>query len=68
LSPHFMINLPVISDSPAYQKPENGEGRRQPPPEAGFVGSSGAVTARLIVAARIGVTGVRHDSVLFSID
>jgi hypothetical protein len=53
-----MISPPVISDCPSYQKPENGEGRRQPRPEAAFVGPSNAVTARLIVAVRIG--GVRH--------
>jgi hypothetical protein len=53
-----VISPPVISDSPSYQKPENGEGRRQPRPEAAFVGPSNAVTARLIVAVRIG--GVRH--------
>ena len=58
MSPHLMIGPPVISDSPSYQKSENGEGRRQPRPEADFV--AGAVTARLIVAVRIGVTGVRH--------
>jgi hypothetical protein len=63
-----MINPPVISDSAPYQKSKNGEGRRQPPPEAGFVGPSGAVTARLIVAVRIGVAGVGHDSVHFSIE
>jgi hypothetical protein len=63
-----MIGPPVISNCPAYHNPENGEGRCQPRPEAGFVGSSGAVTAGLIVAPRIGVTGVRHDSILFSID
>jgi hypothetical protein len=63
-----MINPPIISDGPPYQKPKNGEGRRQPPPEVGFVGSSGAVAARLIIAVRISLTGVRHESVLFSVD
>jgi hypothetical protein len=56
-----MISPPVISDSPTYQKPENGEGRHQPRPEAGLVN---VVTARTV---RVGVAGVRHDSVLFSL-
>jgi hypothetical protein len=54
-----MINAPVISDSPPDQKPESGEGHSQPRPEADFVGPSGAVAARLIVAG-IGLAGVRH--------
>jgi hypothetical protein len=63
-----MISPPVISEKPPYQKPESGEGRRQPRPEPGSVRSLDAVAARLIVAVRIGVAGVRHDSTLFSID
>jgi hypothetical protein len=41
--------MPVISDCQAHQGSENGEGRRQPRPESGFVRASEARTARLIV-------------------
>jgi hypothetical protein len=51
---------PIISDSPSYQKPESGKGRRQPRPEAGLVVATRAV--------RVDIAGIRHDSVLFSID
>jgi hypothetical protein len=59
-----MINPPIISNIPPYQKPEGGESRRQPWPEADFVGPSGAVTARLIVR----VVRVRHVRFPFSVD
>jgi hypothetical protein len=58
LSPPRMINPPIISDSTPYQKPESGEGRRQPWPE--HVGPLDAGTTRLIVAVWICVAGVRH--------
>jgi hypothetical protein len=50
LSP-LLIPAPIISDSSPYQKPESGEGRRQPRPESGSVKALDAVTARLIVPA-----------------
>lgn len=52
-----MLSAPVISDSAPYQKPKNGEGRRQPGPVA-LVACSAAVRA----AVRVGVAGVRHVS------
>ena len=46
LSPLLMSTpAPVVSDSPPYQKPESGEGRRQPRPEPGSVRPLDAETA-----------------------
>ena len=54
MNPPLIINPPVKSDKPSYQKPEN-ERSRQPRPEPLDV-----VTERLIVAVRIPVEGVGH--------
>jgi hypothetical protein len=56
-----VLNTPIISEKATYQKPESGEGRRQPRPEPG----SDTVIARLIAA---GVAWIRHDSTPFLID
>jgi hypothetical protein len=49
-----MVNPPVISDKPPYQKAESGEGHGYPRPEPDCV-------RPLDAAAGIGVAGVRHD-------
>jgi hypothetical protein len=51
-----MLNAPIVSEQATYQKPESGEGRCQPWPDAGLVGPS----ARGVAAIRIGVAGIRH--------
>jgi len=51
-----MLNAPIVSEQTTYQKPESGEGRRQPWPDAGLVGPS----ARGVAAVRLGVAGIGH--------
>jgi hypothetical protein len=56
LSDPLILNAPVISNKPPYQKPEGSEERHQPRPHSELVVPS----TRLIVAVRIGMAGIRH--------